>query len=715
MTFTSHYTETDRKQIRDFEVTEAKMNYGDVCHIITGYSGNDSIVHFPTFKEIRDVFQTNSRGMMRLFISVNSFKERNEKIERGEADPIEAIVMDELFVEKPFNIEEQKQEVCCLSKYVKSIVLSGGKSTCPVMYADSVETLMSAFPEMRKIVMPCCKRVSVRYSSIPKKLSDGVYLQVGGSFEGENQRGNFPVPIFAPGFTFDKRYQESEKYTLCWFYIVHPEMYDEESSGVYNEYVKKHIGEIVRYAAVRVHDEVFVEKALKTFKMRPSVYEDILDSLDQETYPNLYVTVMNAFKEHIDVEKLQKRRETTSINRLMNPYNAHDMKKLWQWSSYGNGVMIMKRLQSGDESEPDVLRIPEKIGKLPVLAIGSRAFDGRRSKIGKELIVPDTVRDIMPGAFAGAQYAKVTLPDNIWHFSKEMFSNSAVRSVNTPKALVSLGENCFSQSCIEKFEIPEGIEEIPSGCFNSSALKEITIPQSVRKIGSNAFAGCRNLKKMTVPKGVTQIGESAFSNCQFDELVLEGTLDVVPSYFYSQLETSDVKCEGRQIFNIPDGVKEIGERAFYYCTQYSEITIPDSVRIIGQYAFCHVHADSISTNAGYILPYAFAGAKCFTARLDKTCIIKSDTFSRCQYLKCLYAPHVKIIESSAFYDCQNLTEIHVGALAYVAEQDYSGDFMRRLEKVYIHEPCDIDEIQEIFFMHNIRCKDKRPIEFIKAW
>ena len=47
---------------------------------------------------------------------------------------------------------------------------------------------------------------------------------------------------------------------------------------------------------------------------------------------------------------------------------------------------------------------------------------------------------------------------------------------------------------------------------------------------------------------------------------------------------SDINDLGE--FIIPEGVKTIGDYAFYKCTSLVEINIPDSVETIGEYAFC---------------------------------------------------------------------------------------------------------------------------------
>ena len=59
---------------------------------------------------------------------------------------------------------------------------------------------------------------------------------------------------------------------------------------------------------------------------------------------------------------------------------------------------------------------------------------------------------------------------------------------------------------------------------------------------------------------------------------------------------------------IPEGVSEIGERAFYACESIRSIEIPKTVRMIGEYAFaCCRNLQSVSFSEGleYIEACAF--------------------------------------------------------------------------------------------------------------
>ena len=121
---------------------------------------------------------------------------------------------------------------------------------------------------------------------------------------------------------------------------------------------------------------------------------------------------------------------------------------------------------------------------------------------------------------------------------------------------------------------------------------------------------------------------------------------------------------------IPDGVVEIGERAFYVPEYYpaivKSIVIPRSVKTIGSYAFGNVHGltsitlpDSIKT----INSYAFNNCSGLTSITipDSVTSIGSHTFDGCSNLKSITIGNsVTNIGSHMFNGCSGLNNITIG-------------------------------------------------------
>ena len=237
----------------------------------------------------------------------------------------------------------------------------------------------------------------------------------------------------------------------------------------------------------------------------------------------------------------------------------------------------------------------------------------------------------------------------------------------------------------EELIIPEKIDEIRvTGIgdyvfLGKTNLKEITISDSVESIGINPFAQCKNLlninispnhptlffldnvlfykpekkivsylcasekSKYEIPKGIKIIGDSAFSGCKNLEKI-----------------------------NIPDSVQLIGDSAFAFCDKIKEITIPDSVQSIGNAAF------SFCKNLTKIkLP-------------DSLQFIGDSAFSICENLEGINIPdRVKSIGDNAFYGCYNLKKINIpDRVKSIGDSAFSS--CESLEEIYIS-----DDVQSI--------------------
>lgn len=84
-------------------------------------------------------------------------------------------------------------------------------------------------------------------------------------------------------------------------------------------------------------------------------------------------------------------------------------------------------------------------------------------------------------------------------------------------------------------------------------------------------------KKVVIPEGVVEIGEKAFYGSSVEEAVLPSTLRVIGERAFNC-------CENLSRINLPDGLEEIGALALAW-TSIEEVSIPDSLKFIDSYAF----------------------------------------------------------------------------------------------------------------------------------
>lgn len=228
---------------------------------------------------------------------------------------------------------------------------------------------------------------------------------------------------------------------------------------------------------------------------------------------------------------------------------------------------------TGCAGEPRELVLPETLGSLPVLAVGARAFQGRR--LVRSVSIPDGVESIGAYAFAQSGLTHVELPSSVsrvgeWAF----FRCRSLSSVRFSEGLLSLGRGAFAGDPLGKVRLPASLERIEGRVFSSSAsggsarfdlsvsegnpafsseagslyewredglrlrwhfarekrcevvrgcesiaasafegdtrIEEVVLPKTLRRIGKRAFAGCVRLGRADLPVSLVSVGEEAF-------------------------------------------------------------------------------------------------------------------------------------------------------------------------------------------------------------
>lgn len=101
------------------------------------------------------------------------------------------------------------------------------------------------------------------------------------------------------------------------------------------------------------------------------------------------------------------------------------------------------------KSDSKKIKIPSKVGKYKVTAVGERAFYGKKR----------------------------------------------LQSVEIPKTVTKIGEAAFSKcTSLKKIVIPSGVTRISSYAFRyCTDLEKAVVPESVTKLGKNIFGGCNKL------------------------------------------------------------------------------------------------------------------------------------------------------------------------------------------------------------------------------
>ena len=197
------------------------------------------------------------------------------------------------------------------------------------------------------------------------------------------------------------------------------------------------------------------------------------------------------------------------------------------------------------------------------------------------IVIPDTVTEIADYAFDSSTLIKsAVLPETVEKIGRFAFSYcAALESINIPSSVKSIGNSAF-ESCesLTEIDMSAGCVELISkrafyGCLK---LKRVCLPETVISIEKLAFYNCSELTYINIPDSVTDIGNRAFTYCV--GLAQQNGLVIVNGVVYGYYGDSDS-------VTVPDGVRVIGENAFYRCKDIVSITLPDSLTEIEDYAF----------------------------------------------------------------------------------------------------------------------------------
>lgn len=241
---------------------------------------------------------------------------------------------------------------------------------------------------------------------------------------------------------------------------------------------------------------------------------------------------------------------------------------------------------------------------------------------------------------------------------------------------------------IKHVDLAEGITAIGKSCFfDKRGIISVTLPKSLREIGSRAFRNCINLESLEFHGDQVAVHKDAFKNCSTLHRIITadgkayeltgiqceagGTVPALVREIHSQVlgdflisGTTLLKYRGEEArVVVPDGITEIGERAFAGNEAVDRVLLPETVRIIREEAFagCLVlQTVTIPEKLEVMERAAFIGCvKLIRISLPDTLTkISESAFNRCRVLCEVKLGHrVEGIGPMAFYGCQKLREI----------------------------------------------------------
>lgn len=244
--------------------------------------------------------------------------------------------------------------------------------------------------------------------------------------------------------------------------------------------------------------------------------------------------------------------------------------------------------------------------------IGAFAFaDCKRIK---RVTMPESIVSVGDYAFRSCtNLAELTLYEGAASIGDNAFDGCVqLKSVTLPKSLTKIGEEAFYDcTALASIALPDGLKVISEAAFNGcTSLSSVSLPKNLAVIDEYAFADCESLKSITLPNNLERIAGFAFWNCSRLTTIklphrlksMDGNpfvgcksltgIVVSPSHptfqvlggaliYKPEMRLICYPCGSKgNTYDIPEGVKSIGDYAFYDCRRLSSVVVPSSVTSI---------------------------------------------------------------------------------------------------------------------------------------
>ncbi len=315
----------------------------------------------------------------------------------------------------------------------------------------------------------------------------------------------------------------------------------------------------------------------------------------------------------------------------------------------------------------------------------------------------------------------------------------------------------WSDLHVEKVLITEGITSIGENAFvGMSTIREVTMADTVEKLSTFSFSQCEGISDLVLPDSIIELQVDAIANCfGLESITLPKSLDYIEKSFLSNNRNlthiyisndSEKYCSiegvlynksgdtlvfyppGRNVVSLTDGVKIIGEEAFYdSCIEHYELPkgvetissraiekegaslfIPSSVSQIDDSAFVSVfrYIEVAEDSEFYCIENEILYNKDKTILLsafnkdnriaipDTVTKICYGAFRYCTAQEIIIPDSVVEIGDCSFFGCENLTEI---SLPKSLQKLGRGAFMSCSSLQRVETDCDITDLPDHVF------------------
>lgn len=197
-----------------------------------------------------------------------------------------------------------------------------------------------------------------------------------------------------------------------------------------------------------------------------------------------------------------------------------------------------------------------------------------------KVVLPSNLKIIGHAAFAGCEgITEIALPASLDSISGYAFSATGFSTLTLPATVTKIGEGAYSR-CENLTSVTIEAGSIGAKAFFADTkLTNVKFGAGVTAIGNAAFAGCKDLTTLQWSSAtqLARIGNEAFIATQMTDgdLTKFSNLNTLGAWAYAGTPVAEV--------SLPASVKEVGEGAFYYAKNVTNLVLPTKVTKVNAY------------------------------------------------------------------------------------------------------------------------------------
>lgn len=291
-------------------------------------------------------------------------------------------------------------------------------------------------------------------------------------------------------------------------------------------------------------------------------------------------TLVYAYRKNNDNSSLRVYLDGELVNTISKPLDGNNWRKYYLELTAGKHDVVWEAVCWPDNGYYEWNYLSEiGVVNTPTLTPATTTVEGQLGTEMLKLIDPisKAKKVVITGVIGADDWTTIGLMKDA--FSIDM---SGATAEEIPNEMFRRSNFYFLHS----IKLPQGIKTIGDYAFYESDIEgDIVIPNTVESIGRHAF-DLTKINSVSMGDNIKEVNEYAFSGCFFLENAnWPATLPTIPEYcFYV--------CFNLRTFEIPEGITEIGMRAFHSCRLFN-VRIPSTIKRIYYDAFWDTATDQI--------------------------------------------------------------------------------------------------------------------------